>query len=330
MAKLLLVGDVHATPGEIQDCEALLSLIVETIDKYSVDKVVFLGDQHHCHATLDSRVVGFWTDAIHHKLGIESAFLIGNHDFLTPSIMMPHSMVAHKLVDGVTIVDSPVQLDNTFCCAMPYFYNPEEFVKACIKFKDENPGVNVLLCHQTFMGADEGLGFFSKDAVEPSAVPFKIIISGHIHKPMRLGKVWYLGSPRWRTLSDAEVKTRNICVLEEGKVPTLIPTNTHCVKIYRFEDSELSPAEISLTQDELKRADIRVTINGTSDYISKRIGELKARFNAKCRGVPIHNKALKAHESEGIEKAFQNFCRDFNPPNGTDKETLSKEAHARL
>jgi hypothetical protein len=147
---------------------------------------------------------------------------------------------------------------------------------------------------------------------------------------MRFGKVWYIGAPRWRTLTDAEVETRNIYILESGKAPVAIPTNTHCTRIFRLEDSEVAPVKIDMTQEQLKLADLRITINGTQDYISKRMVELKAQYNAKCRGVPVRGRLAKASESEGIDNAFKRFAQAFTPPNGTDREQLLKEAYGRF
>ena len=329
--KVLIVGDVHCTPQDLPDCEALWKLVLESCKKYKVSHVIFLGDQHHCHNALDSRVVAFWTKIIHYaEIRLTLSFLIGNHDFAAPTIMQPHSMVAHKLVDDVNIIDTPINILGTNFCAMPYYANPVGFVEEAVKLKEQNPQCDTLFCHQTFTGADEGLGFYSKEAVDSSAVPFKRIVSGHIHRPMRLGKVFYPGSPRWRTLTDADTETRNIYILEEGKVPIAIPTNTHCVRVFKFEDTEENPAKINLTEDELTRADLRISVSGTSNYISKRMTELKTKYNAKCRGVPIRSRLAKASESEGIQKAFQRFSKSFNPPNGTNQELLLKEAYGRL
>ena len=335
MAKTLVIGDVHATPQEIGDCEALWSLVIETTCKYKCDEVVLLGDQTHTHDILNTRVIDFWMNAfkelaacrwVKNDVGPLITVIVGNHDQVSPSIRDPHSMISFKHL--VTVVDKPMRVGAA--CYMPYYYNPIEFIEEAVKLKEGNPNVDTLFCHQTFCGASDGLGFYLKDSVEPSAVPFKSIIVGHIHKPMHLGKVWYVGSPRWRTLTDAETEARHIYVLEDGKEPIAIPTNTHCIKIYKYEDSEKEPLSINLSQEELALADLRITINGTSDYIAHRMTELKAKYNAKCRGVPIRGKLAKASESEGIQNAFLRFSKAFTPPNGTNQVYLYKEAYGRL
>jgi DNA repair exonuclease SbcCD nuclease subunit len=323
----LIVGDVHVVPQELGDCQALVGLIDSEIQRPDVDFVVFMGDQHHNHNVLDSRCVAFWAETIK-RLEVPMYFIIGNHDFVTPTIMQPHSMVAHKRNGvGVIIVDEPCS-DREYAF-MPYYPDPVKFVEDAVKLK-QRCGYDTLFCHQTFVGADEGKGFYSQEAVDPSAVPFNTIISGHIHKPMKLGKVLYVGAPRWRTLTDAEVAKRYIYRMDDNGKIALIPTNTHCVRIYKYEDSEDSPITINLTPEQLKLADIRITVNGTSEYIAKRVAEFKAQYNAKCRGVPIRGKLVKASESEGIDKAFQKFSNMFVAPNGTDKQLLLQELSKRL
>jgi DNA repair exonuclease SbcCD nuclease subunit len=331
MARTLVIGDVHATPQDLADCEALWRLVIDSVQKYDCANILLLGDQHHTHDVMNTRVINFWKTAFKHygyTSDISIVATVGNHDFCNVSSMHPHAMISYE--DVCNVVDTPTYIAYIQACVMPYYANPVEFIEEAVKLKELNPEVKTLFCHQTFTGADGGLGFFSKDAVEPSAVPFKRIVSGHIHRPMQLGKVFYVGAPRWKTLSDAEVEQRHIYVWEEGKAPIGIPTNSHCTRIYKFEDSEASPINIQLTEDELTRADIRITVSGTSDYISKRMTELKGKYNAKCRGVPVRNRLVKASESEGILNAFQRFGNAFNAPNGTDKELLLKEAYGRL
>jgi DNA repair exonuclease SbcCD nuclease subunit len=329
MARTLVVGDPHVTPQELPDCEQLWDLVCNSLEKYDCDNLVLLGDIHNTHDILNTKVVDFWTKRLAQLLGkVHVVALCGNHDQYSPTIRHPHSLISYQ--DLCQVVDKPKYSWYLDACVMPYYVNPAEFIVEAVALKAKTPEVNTLFCHQTFSGADEGLGFYADEAVEPSAIPFDQIISGHIHKPMHLGKAWYVGSPRWRTLTDAETPVRSIYVLEQGKEPIGIPTNSHCVRIFRFKDSEEISLDINLTAEELKRADIRITINGTPDYISKRMTELKSKYNARCQGLPIRGKLAKASEAEGVDNAFRKFGNNFSPPNGTDKETLLKEIYARL
>lgn len=346
MSKILIVGDVHATPQELDDCVALSALIHKTAAEEKCDLVIYLGDQHNTHDVVNTRVIDFWKDHFQYLLdkGISVLALVGNHDQLTPTIRSPHAMVSYKdqgstsamiaVVDKVTCgfvaSNAPESTKLINYLAVPYYADPEEFVTVVTEAKKLHPEVDVLFCHQTFVGAEQGLGFYSKDSVDPNDIPFKLIISGHIHKPMKIGKVWYPGAPRWRTLTDAEVEKRAIWLWEPGSSPKPIFTNEVCTRIFKLEDSEGNPVDDKVAKLNLKTSDLRITVSGTSDYISKRIPELRVKYGARCQGLPIKGRLIRISESEGVDKAFYKFGEGFVPPNGTDKDFLLKEANGRL
>lgn len=322
--KYLLVGDCHAVSSELDDCRALIDLCVETVEKYDIPHVIFLGDQFHNHAILDSRCLDFWTEVF--KKFRRVTALVGNHDGVSPTSIIPHSMVAHKDLPNVDIVDRPMLINNSFC-AMPYYYDPVKFLEDATVLREANPNIDTLFCHQTFVGADGGKGFFSNDAVEPSAVPFPRVISGHIHGQMKLGKVWYCGSPRYKTLTDALVPDKSIYVLDGNKVKA-ISTSTHCIKILRFEDKPELPLEIDLKPN--TKTDIRIDVYGTPERIQERILLFKAKYNARCRGFPITERKMRVSESDGMDVAFSKFATNFVPPNGTATEELLKIINERI
>jgi DNA repair exonuclease SbcCD nuclease subunit len=326
--KYLIVGDVHATPRELPDCVALWELVMRTADSQKCDCIILLGDQHDTHDIVNTRVIDFWRDAFYQCAAdqIKVVALVGNHDQCTPTIRDPHAMLSYYGLDWVG--HHPYICDGI--SALAYYYNPKEFIDAAINVKDLDPKNEVLFCHQTFVGAEEGLGFKSPDSVDPASVPFKIIISGHIHKPMKIGKVWYPGSPRWRNITDAEVDKRAIWVWEPGNNPIPVLTNDICTRIIKLDDSVENPVDDKLVGLNLDKCDLRVSVFGNIDYITNRITELKTKYNAKCRGVPTRNRLAKVSESEGVDKAFKRFSNNFTPPNGTDKELLLKTVHGRL
>jgi hypothetical protein len=328
--KLLIVGDCHVVSSELDDCKALVDLCVETVQKYDIPHVVFLGDQNHNHNILDSRCLDFWTDVFTNKFRRVTA-LVGNHDGVSPTSTHPHSMVAHKGIGSVDIVDGPMLIKGTSTnlvfCAMPYYYDPVEFVLAAKKLKDDNPDVDLLFCHQTFTGANNCQGFYDKDGVDQNDVPFAKIISGHIHNSLKLGKVWYPGSPRYKTLTDALVQDKSIYVLDNNKVKA-VSTSTHCTKILRFDDKPELPLELDLMPN--SKTDIRVDVYGTPERIQERILLFKVKYNARCRGFPITERKTRISESDGIDVAFGKFAANFVPPNGTATEELIRVINERV
>jgi DNA repair exonuclease SbcCD nuclease subunit len=95
---------------------------------------------------------------------------------------------------------------------LPYYSNPEEFVDAANKLASY--GIQTLFCHQTFQGSQFENGFYAPEGIDQNLVQVPYIVSGHIHKNQRLGKVLYPGTPKWDTLSDAN-ETKGIWVLSE-------------------------------------------------------------------------------------------------------------------
>lgn len=325
--RALIVGDPHATPQELGDCEALKGLVYKSAEDYKVDATIILGDIYNSHSVVNTPCIHFWKEFLG-GLG-KSVVLVGNHDCYSPTIQMPHALICHKDNPDCTIVDKPVKLFPGVA-AMPYYHDPVEFLAQATILRAKE-GSCTLICHQTFDGAKLQEGFYAKDGVNPVAVPFDNIVSGHIHTPMKFSKVFYPGSPRWRTLSDAN-QERYIYVVEFSESGTYkgikaIPTTGVCKRIYRYVDSEETPAKIDAPTE---RSDVRVDIYGSQEYISARMLELKASHNAKCRSFPLRAKKSQISESDGITVCFNKFVGSFVPPNGTDVAVLNKVVGERL
>jgi predicted phosphodiesterase len=328
VVKALLIGDPHVVPQELDDCLALKQLVLDTLKKNDLDTVIITGDCYHSHSVLSTVCVDYWNgffDEVGQNVSSIVAVL-GNHDFFSPSIMNPHALICHKKGHKkLTIVDKPTELFPGVA-ALPYYYDPVKFMEACSDLTGKT-----LICHQTFDGARYTDGFYAKDAINPVAVPFDNIISGHVHTPHAFGKVWYAGSPRWRTLSDAN-QDRFLYVVEfDGagnyRIVESISTSPACKKIVKFVDQEGSePTVITVPQN----ADVRIDIFGSSDYISKKTLAYKAAYKAKCRSFPTRVKQSKVSESDGIAVSFGKFSKGFNPPKGTDLNLLMDAANERL
>lgn len=333
----LVIGDVHVTPNELDDCEALFGLIEETIKEEQPSQITFMGDLYHNHSIVDVRCIEFWKrwlDRLGKIGGLDKKYflLVGNHDQVSPTYGYPHALLSHYR-DFHIVVDKPV-VGNDGLAYLPYYHDPKEFIVKAQGLAASDPKVHTLFCHQTIIGAKFETGFYVKDAVDIGALPFKHIISGHIHTPQTVGnKVLYVGSPRWRILSDAGAN-RYLwifeCTEERTELKKKIPTGTVCRRIYRYIDSEKERAIIAVPEALRHLADIRVDVYGSSDYIAKRTIELKAICGAKCRGFPERTKLSQVSDIEGIPIAFDRFSSKFESPNKTPLELLRTTVQERL
>ena len=258
--------------------------------------------------------------------------LVGNHDQVSPTCGYPHALLSHYRNCHV-VVDEPT-LGTEGQAYLPYYHDPKEFIIKAQGLIASDPKIHTLFCHQTITGAKFETGFYVKDAVDISSLPFKHVISGHIHTPQTVGnKVLYVGAPRWRILSDAGYN-RYLWVFEhteEGtKLKKKIPTDSVCRRIYRYIDSEKEPTVIAVPEGLKHLADVRVDVYGSSDYIAKRTIELKAICGARCRGFPERTKLSQVSEAEGISVAFDRFSSKFEAPNKTPLELLRTTVQERL
>jgi hypothetical protein len=102
-------------------------------------------------------------------------------------------------------------------------------------------------------------------------------------------------------------------------------TGTTCRQIRYIVDSPDEPFAEELTPS----VDWRVDIRGPEDYVIER----KAHFTrpgVKVRCFPASRKPIVVKESEGVEKAFTKYVKDYTPRHGTSIEVLARMAKERL
>lgn len=323
----LYVGDPHATPTELDDCGRLIDYVKAVAKEHKPNNVVFLGDQHHTHSIVHLEVMDFWDRAFRglvKDVGNRSRIIgvVGNHDQAGEGSLINAMMVYRKTI---MVVEEPIELDSILY--VPFLMDTEKFIEICNDPMYEAAGA--LVCHQTFDGSQYENGFYAKDGINPNLLPQKVIISGHIHTPQDFGKVWYPGSPRWRTLSDANV-ARNIWLVEHAADGSVLSrqgfdTGDVCRQIRYLTDTPEAPVQETLNP----KHDWRVDIRGPAAWIEDRKAEL-AGPGVRIRTFSTDRATVKVKESEGIDVAFSRFLNSYNPRYGTDRAKLAELAKERL
>jgi DNA repair exonuclease SbcCD nuclease subunit len=322
--KLLYVGDMHVTPSKLDECNRLIQLIDATATAKGVDLIVLLGDQFHTHSVIHLSVLSFWQSALRTLAKTTPvAVIVGNHDRSGDESDTANAMMT-LLGPRTHIVDGPTVFENLLVMC-PYYDRPEHLVNGAALY----PDVPVLVCHQTFQGSTYENGFYAKDGLDPNLIPQKLIISGHIHTPQSFDKVWYPGSPRWQSISDANVQ-RAIWYVEHAADGSIIdkqaiPTNTVCRAIYSFEDREGTPMVLPEGDD----VSILVDVYGTPKYVEERAAQLEAK-GCRVRQFPTIVTDIRVRESDGLPDSFKKFVRQFKPHHGTAPERLLTMASDRI
>lgn len=320
--KDLVVGDIHATPDELKDCGILMELVERVAGDENVNRIVFLGDLHHTFAVTNVKVVAFyreWFKRLAKNLNCSLEALVGNHDMPGNGTQHPHALIAYE--DLIRVHDKPHwTLDDTLF--VPYYADPNLFHDAV----NRNLGNSKLIyCHQEFNGAKYDNGFYAPHGADPMMpVP---TISGHIHTPQSVGKVYYPGAPRWRTLSDANVE-RGLTIVQDGIVLRGIPTGEFVKRIWAIRSIEGEvggPVPGFNSKDEF-----RVYIEGSPEYVKE--NSTLFRYNwPGCRlTTNIKNKTIRVRESDGIETAFKKFASSYKAKNATPPERLLNKAQTLI
>lgn len=322
MDTYLFVGDPHAEPHDLKDAKQLAALIWGQAKAFDAT-VVIAGDLYHTHAIIHAEVQHFWWNFLEDLRGdnVRSILIKGNHDGPVDHTSPATALLTHW-DQAVVVRDEPFRQDGILFC--PYT-SGEQLVKWA---QEMGPWTNTLVCHQTFDGSKYENGFFAGDGVDPSLIPQKQIISGHIHTPQEFGKVWYPGAPRWRVLNDANVD-RAIWVLgfENGNLVHRQPIDTGnvCRKIFHFVDTPASPVHVTPNAKD----EYRVDIVGPQAWIDERLPLFSGW--AKVRATRTDGRVdVKVRESEGVGVALAKFAEAYQPRYGTPKDMLNMMLKERV
>jgi DNA repair exonuclease SbcCD nuclease subunit len=319
MLKLLLIGDPHATPDSLVEMRALVGFIKRVAEETKPDYIVFLGDQFHTHNIIHLEVLAFWRDAFAQLTKIGSVLaLVGNHDM---SGVKGNTDTALELYPYVKIVNKPFVLDQIgFIGYMP---DSKAFVAA-----STNLNTSVLICHQTFDGSKYENGFYAKDGIDQSLIPHHTIVSGHIHTPQTIGKVWYPGAPRWRTVADANTDRAIWLIGIDGNNLTKIAsydTSTVCKPMYSLKDYPDKPVALPTNA---ANANIVIDIYGDAIHVANRKATLAP--HGRIRTFPTATRTVQARESDGLAVAARKFFTATKPKNGTQPDKLWALAQERI
>jgi DNA repair exonuclease SbcCD nuclease subunit len=204
--RFLLIGDPHVQVSNLEESKLLFNSAFETAKKEKVDGIIILGDCFHNHDVIRSQVMNFWLDILKNTQGVPVTIVTGNHDMPGSKELEGRvsALDALSLVEGVTIIKAAVVIKDIGY--VPYMHGSEGFVEAVNKLYSQ--GAKTIFCHQTFDSAQFENGFYAPHGVDPQLMPLgSTIISGHIHQQQEIktdkALIWYPGTPRWLTASDA-------------------------------------------------------------------------------------------------------------------------------
>lgn len=198
MSKTLLVGDPHGKISNVKDFEQFLAQLLIIVGSGKYKKVIVLGDLFDSFAVIRSEIMAFWSQfLISSGRYSEVILIVGNHDMAGES-GGAHSLEPFKSFPNVKVVDTLTEIDGVYY--MPFVRDNAAFEISIRSI----PAGALLICHQSFNGAQFDNGFYDPHGADPSCVSqLAGVISGHVHKQQKVANIWYPGTPYQMTFSDA-------------------------------------------------------------------------------------------------------------------------------
>lgn len=305
------VGDMHVTRAHLPECTRVIDLVKDTACKYRADRVVFLGDQLSNHGVAHADEVLFWSDAISVLSQVaEIILLTGNHDTYVGAVN--NVSFFSVFIDKAIVVTEPKLFGNALF--LPYMDDNDAFVGVCRSHKTD-----LVVCHQDFIGAMMDNGVKSPYGADMDAIAQPRVVSGHIHTPQRVGKVFYAGSPRWCTGSGTNGRISDRWVWVDNGVEVIPVSTAEIVRRMVWIDVR----ENAPLPDVPEGADVRVDIYGTSAFIE----DVRGRYvGCTIRTFRDDGKVAKVRESDGVGVAFRKFLSQYSPPHRTPVSVLEAKA----
>lgn len=302
--KAVVIGDAHCKISNIEECQKLMDFAIKTAEEKNIKKIILSGDINDNHSVIRGQVQNFW-DSTFEKISsknIDTMVLYGNHDYnnqKNPSMGGSLDIFKNKH-KGLTIVDKIMVIENIVLA--PYYHDREQFV---IDVNSVGNDKRTVVCHQNFTQSLFG------DMIDPAELTTANIVCGHVHSShLSSGKVFYLGSPKWDTATDAG-EEKGIWILEfsdEGEIISKEFLSTRSI-VTPIDKMYLVEGDVEPTLDPSARNYLE--IKGQSAWVNKMKKKYKGQANIKAVYM---DRLVKSKKESSFN--FENFMIGFKPIEG--------------
>lgn len=313
----IIIGDMHVKKNNIEESFKLWSWIIATANKENAKTLTLLGDIFNDFGVTNIEVLNFWINAIIEakSKNLNMEIIVGNHD-MSPDGLLNFPSFFNSL--GVKIYDCPEINENYMY--IPFIRNSDEFIKIVNNLYTSK--ITHLFCHQEFNGCMFENGFYAPHGVDPNKLPSSLkIISGHIHMRQEFGNIFYPGTPRALTKSDAN-QEKGIYFFKNGdlvfyKTPDNVIPPTLAFEINSLKDIKI----VKDSLDTINSNNIYLDIKGTKEFVSDC---LKMDWTGIKVKTTIQSETLSAEikESNGISKAFNTYFENYVNSKNINKKDI--------
>jgi len=200
MAKYLVTADLHLKDWNDKDYtdEGVPLRLVEIIQtfesmceyaiKNEIDTIVIAGDTNDTKSIVHVTAFTMFRKILEKYSNLNFIFMHGNHDAASGGDGDYESAIELLLGPAnVKVLLKPEQRDNIMF--VPWSRRMVDYI-------GESDECDILITHMGLSDATLSNGASIKTRLQSSDLTrFKLVISGHYHKPQQVNHVWYVGSP---------------------------------------------------------------------------------------------------------------------------------------
>jgi len=242
--RILFTGDWQCSVANLDRCRIVVNQIIEILnEKGSPSYVVHLGDVKSAFNPVDQRVTNFLIESISRiKANCEGFFFLrGNHDNITTQDGVPSCSPLLEVSGADVVADGRwklVKLGRIGLWMVPYFRDPVRQKKMFANaYRDARSAkwakIRILAFHNEIAGCErtayaKGTGLSADEIGSPI---YNLCKGGHIHRPQRIGNVYFAGSPFCEDWGEANeqksflvvtVPEKNLAI-KVSRVPSRVP-----------------------------------------------------------------------------------------------------------
>jgi ABC-type branched-subunit amino acid transport system ATPase component len=203
---MLLFADLHCSPKTLDICLQVLRDIHKKAESTN-DSVGMLGDFFdtvYRRGTIPVDMLNTLLDFFAFEWKVPIVMIPGNHDYIDAN-ETEHALDPFRHTSSqVMVIDKPTVINRVLW--VPWRRNNDDLKAAFKQFEGE---YDHIFGHFDVIGASVNSNVLSDRGLKPDDFP-KPAITGHYHRPQKIGPVTYIGSPYQTSMSEAGQQKRII------------------------------------------------------------------------------------------------------------------------
>ena len=308
---MLLFADLHCSPQTLEIClDVLRGIHSKAID--TDQQIGFLGDFFdtvYRRGTIPVDMLNTLLEFFEKEWKVNMIMIPGNHDYIDAS-EKEHALEPFRHASKhIHVLDNPCVLGNVLW--VPWKRDNEELRAVFKKYEGQ---YQCIFGHFDIIGAHVNNNTASDRGLKKEDFPCDVI-SGHYHKPQRMGKVIYIGSPYQTSMSEAGQNKRFIFYKAPGEF-TGIPVRYGPKRFKVTENPDTWPALHHIRENDILYMDSfnpeKLTPEAEEFVEHLRTKGVVTVLQRYLRETAAANSLLSAEKELSAEEMFKLYAMHFN------------------